>query len=98
MSVTCIEIVTVRPLDVDMSEEKLRALHSASGSDIQRLHPELQASYLLRGDEGQYVDVLLWESRDGAQRALDGAEMIDGFGAWASAIDVVSFQMLDVAS
>lgn len=96
MQINCIEIVSLRPKSDGMTEDELRNLHMASATDISALHPSLVDSYLLRSEDGTYVDVLLWESRAGAQGALDGADEIAGFSAWAKAIDVLSFQMLDV--
>lgn len=95
MPVRCIEIVKLRLKDLPPS--KLVSAHERSATDIRTRHPGLVASSLARLDDGTYVDILSWASREDAQAALDGGSEIPGFVAWSELIvEILSFDMAEV--
>ena len=91
----CLEAIrfTVKP----GCEEELLSLRDRMLADVRAKHDGLLRAELCRLDDGTYLDVLLWESKDHAERANADQENIAGFLAWVSNVqEVQAFKMSDV--
>lgn len=48
---------------------------------------------LLRGEDGTWVDLVWWESKDAAESAVETAMTLEAFGRYFSLIDESSIEM-----
>jgi hypothetical protein len=64
------------------AEEALVAERPAMVRALQQAFPQALAAWLTRQDDGSWLDVILWESREAAEEAARGVNEVPGAAAW----------------
>ncbi len=91
----CIEVIRFTPKPG--SEGALLELRDEMLADIRSKHDGLLRAEMNKLDDETYIDVLLWESKDHADKANADHENIPGFVAWVSNVgEVQAFEMTEV--
>ena len=83
---TFVEYVTYRPND-GVSEEKLMELRRQAILDVKAAHPDLlSVPCVARKEDGSYLDIWVYASKEAGDSANAGAGEIPGFVAFFGAI------------
>lgn len=91
----CLEVIRYTPKPG--GEDALLELRDQMLADIRSKHDGLLRAEMSKLDDETYIDVLLWESKDHADKANADHENIEGFVAWVGNVgEVQAFEATEV--
>jgi len=89
MADEAVEVVRIRPQDG--AQERLRAIREQLVAEYERHWPGQFRTRLLELEDGTWLDLWAWSSRELAERALAEEEKTPTFGEWRTLVEPLGF-------
>ena len=89
---SCVELVRLRPA-VGVSEEQFLGVSDRFEEDYMRKRKGFKRRTLLRGEEGEWVVLVDWESINDAQASMDAFPNDPAAAPFNAVLDPASFEM-----
>jgi hypothetical protein len=87
---TCTELVRIRPKDG--AKARLIELRPLIMKEIDAKYPGSAEAFLYEAEDGTWLDVWNWATREDAEDALADPSKFPAFSEWLGLVDLVSFE------
>ncbi|HWH25862.1 MAG TPA: hypothetical protein VNT53_04375 [Pseudolysinimonas sp.] len=95
MSATTIELVRLTVKE-GYSDEEILAAHQAANAALKAKWSGLTHTALVKLENGEYLAIVEWATREEAVHALTNSGDVAEFVAWDGMTEVVAFDMTDI--